>query len=43
MSSYPQYFHFAFFLKSIFQKVYQNYPSVGWSRIFFGAFCDRWP
>ena len=29
--------------QSIFQKVHKNYPSVGWSRIFFGASCDGWP
>ena len=28
--------------QSIFQKVHKNYPSVGWSRIFFGASCNDW-
>ena len=26
--------------QSIFQKVHKKYPSVGWSRIFFGAYCS---
>ena len=29
-------------LQSIYQKA-QNYPSDGWSRVFFGASCDGWP
>jgi len=29
--------------QSIFQKVDKNYPSFGWSRIFFGACCIDWP
>jgi len=29
--------------QSKFQKVHKNYPSIGWSRIFFGASCNDWP
>jgi len=29
--------------QSIFQKVHKNYPSIGWSCIFFGVSCDGWP
>jgi len=26
--------------QSIFQKLHKNYPSIGWSRVFFDASCD---
>jgi len=25
------------------QKVQKNYPSFGWTSIFFGAHCNGWP
>jgi len=30
-------------MKSKFRKVHRNYPSIGWSRIFFGGSFDGWP
>jgi len=26
--------------QTIFQKVHKNYPSVGWTSILFGAYCN---